>query len=149
MKLNIKSNSFKKLYYNMVKNHCSIRDSIFLSFKSKVKKESRKTMNEINLWSESNALTLPYICEETTWKNDKKIRVSRAKKKQEGSKKGFRVGGWPIQVGHSRKGLGPIRWQRQNSKRRRRTWLPAISLLSIHEALRRSALRAIIGVSCV
>lgn len=29
-------------------------------------------------------------------------------------------------------------WQRQNSKRRRRTWLPAISRLSIHEALRRS-----------
>lgn len=46
--------------------------------------------------------------------------------------------GWLIQVGHWRKGLGPIRWQRQNSKRRRRTWLPAISQLSIHEALRRS-----------
>ena len=68
----------------------------------------------------------------------KETKLPRLGKKREGSKKGLRVGGWLIQVGHWRKGLGPIRWQRQNSKRRRRTWLPAISQLSIHEALRRS-----------
>lgn len=68
----------------------------------------------------------------------KERKLFRFEKKEEGCKKGLCVGGWPIQVGHWRKGLGPIRWQRQNSKRRRRTWLPAISQLSIHEALRRS-----------
>lgn len=62
------------------------------------------------------------------------------RRKKKGVRRGSALGGggWPIQVGHWRKGLGPIQWQRQNSKRRRRTWLPAISQLSIHEALRRS-----------